>query len=280
MMPLFVLPFPAINPVLLEIGPFQLRWYALGYIFGILAAWWYSRRLVADTRLWGPAGPPLTPSHLDDLVVYATIGIVAGGRIGYVLVYDLQAFLGDPLQIFALWNGGMSFHGGFLGTILAMVIFAWRRKIPVWSLIDSVAPGVPFGIFFVRITNFINGELWGRPTDVPWAMVFPTGGPEPRHPSQLYEAFLEGVVLFVLLRYLTHGQKRLQQPGFVSGAFAAWYGLSRTFVEFFRQPDAQIGDAGLLAGGITMGMLLSAPMIVAGIGTMLWASRRRPLPAE
>ncbi len=279
-MPLFAIPFPALNPVLLEVGPFQLRWYAIGYIAGILMGWWYSRRLVSNPALWGPGGSPVTRRHLDDLVIYATIGIVAGGRIGYVLVYDLPAFLANPLQIFALWNGGMSFHGGFLGTILAMVIFAWRSRIPTWSLIDVVAPGVPFGIFFVRVTNFVNGELWGRVTDVPWAMVFPTGGSEPRHPSQLYEALLEGIVLFLLLRYLTYGQKRLRQPGFVSGAFAAGYGSARTFVEFFRQPDLQMGDGGFLAGGLTTGMLLSVPMVLAGVAVMVWAARRRPLPAE
>jgi phosphatidylglycerol:prolipoprotein diacylglycerol transferase len=168
----------------------------------------------------------------------------------------------------------MSFHGGFIGTAIAMVIFAWRTRIPTWSLIDVIGPASTFGIVLVRLANFINGELYGRVTDVPWGIVFPSGGPEPRHPSQLYEAFLEGVVLFLVLSYLIYGAKRLRTPGFLSGAFAAGYGAARTFVEFFRQPDIQMGDGGFLAGGLTTGMLLSIPMIVAGVAVMIWSSRR------
>jgi phosphatidylglycerol---prolipoprotein diacylglyceryl transferase len=270
-MPLFVLPFPAIDPVLIEFGPFAIRWYALAYIVGILLGWWYAKRLVAVTSIWGPAGPPMKPADIDDFVVYAALGIILGGRIGYVLFYDLPRFAADPAEIVALWHGGMSFHGGFLGTILAMMIFARSRRIPIWSLIDVIAPSVTFGLFLGRLANFINGELFGRVSDVPWAIVFPNGGPEPRHPSELYEAGLEGIVLFAILRILTHRYHKLAQPAFISGAFAAGYGAARTFAEFFREPDIQIG---YLAGGLTMGMLLSIPMIVAGIGVMLWASRR------
>jgi phosphatidylglycerol:prolipoprotein diacylglycerol transferase len=214
----------------------------------------------------------MKPADIDDFVVWCTLGIILGGRAGYVLFYDLPRFMDDPLQIFAVWEGGMSFHGGFLGTTLAMILFAWRRRIPVWSLIDVISPSVTFGLFLGRLANFINGELFGRFSDAPWAFVFPYGGPEPRHPSQLYEAGLEGIGLFVLCRILTHRYHKLERPGFVAGAFTCGYGVARTLVEFFREPDIQIG---YLAGGLTMGMLLSVPMIVAGIVLMIWASRRR-----
>ncbi|MCR4282842.1 MAG: prolipoprotein diacylglyceryl transferase [Bauldia sp.] len=270
-MPLLALPFPAIDPVLIQIGPFAIRWYALAYIVGIFFAWWYARRLVADRTLWRPGGAPIRPADLDDFVVWAAIGIVGGGRLGYVLFYDLPHYLAEPADILAVWHGGMSFHGGFLGTILAMTIFAWRRAIPVWSLIDVIAPSVTIGLLLGRLANFINGELFGRVTDVPWAVVFPNGGDEPRHPSQLYEAALEGLALFIFLRILTHRYHRLATPGFVSGGFAFGYGLARTFVEFFREPDIQIG---YFAGGLTMGMLLSVPMIAVGIVLMVWSARR------
>jgi phosphatidylglycerol---prolipoprotein diacylglyceryl transferase len=268
---LLALPFPAIDPVLISIGPLSIRWYALAYIAGIFIAWWYAKRLVADAGLWGPAGAPMKPTDLDDFVVWAALGIVLGGRLGYVLFYDLQHYLEQPQDIVAVWHGGMSFHGGFLGMMLAMALFARSRKIPAWSLIDVVATGVPFGLFFGRLANFINGELYGRVTDAAWGIVFPGGGDQPRHPSQLYEGALEGIVLFLLIRLATHRYHKLATRGFVSGVFCAGYGVARTFVELFREPDAQIG---YLAGGLTLGMLLSIPMIVFGIGLMIWASRR------
>jgi phosphatidylglycerol:prolipoprotein diacylglycerol transferase len=281
-MTLFALPFPAIDPVLIEIGPFAIHWYALAYIAGIFVGWWYAKRLAGNARLWAPANPPMTPADIDDFVVWGALGIILGGRIGYVLFYDLPQFLANPLQIFAVWNGGMSFHGGFLGTILAMVLFARRRGIPPWCLIDVIAASVPFGLFFGRLANFINGELFGRVSDVPWAMVFCNdyilemqgtciAGPLPRHPSQLYEAALEGIAFFLLLRLFTHKFRRLRYPSFVSGVFCVGYGFARVFVEFFREPDVQIG---YLAGGLTMGMLLSLPMIAYGIFLMVTASRR------
>jgi phosphatidylglycerol:prolipoprotein diacylglycerol transferase len=277
-MPLFVIPFPPIGPTLVEFGPFAIRWYALSYIAAIFFGWWYAKRLVASRRIWGPAGAPMQPVAIDDFVIWATVGIIAGGRLGYVLVYDLWEYVSNPLEILALWHGGMSFHGGFLGTILAMVLFARARKIPVWSLIDVIAASVPPGIVFVRLANFVNGELFGRPADVPWAMVFPNGGPEPRHPSQLYEALLEGVVLFIVLRLLTHRFGKLRQPGVVSGVFATGYGLARIVSEFFREPDVQMG---YYAGGLTMGMILSIPMVLFGIGLTVWALRRPPaVPAQ
>ena len=279
-LPLFVLPFPAIDPVAIAVGPFAIRWYALAYVAGIFLGWWYAKRLARDASLWGPAGPPLTPRDIDDFVVWAALGIVVGGRIGFVLFYDLRHYLAQPADILAVWNGGMSFHGGFLGTIIAMVLFAWRRKIPVWSLIDVIAASVPFGLFLGRLANFVNGELWGRVTDLPWAVLFPDApdsGTMPRHPSQLYEAALEGIALFLLLRLLTHRYHRLATPGFVSGAFAFGYGIARTFSEFFREPDIQIG---FLPGGLTMGMVLSIPMIVAGAAVMVWTARSARRPAE
>lgn len=270
-MPLFALPFPVIDPVLIEIGPFAIRWYALAYILGIFLGWWYAKRLVADRRLWGAAGAPMTPADIDDFVVWAALAIVLGGRLGYVLLYDVPRFIDQPAEIFAIWHGGMSFHGGFLGVTLAMAIFARRRGIPVLSLFDVIGPSVTVGLFLGRLANFINGELWGRVSEAPWAMVFPDAGPAPRHPSQLYEAGLEGLALFLLLRLVTHRYHRLATPGFVAGAFAAGYGCARTFVEFFREPDVQIG---YLAGGLTMGMLLSIPLIVAGVALMIWSAKR------
>jgi phosphatidylglycerol:prolipoprotein diacylglycerol transferase len=278
-LPLLALPFPAIDPIAISVGPIAIRWYALAYVAGIFLGWWYAKRLVTNASLWGPTGAPLTARDIDDFVVWAAVGIVLGGRLGFVLFYDFRHYIAQPGDILAVWNGGMSFHGGFLGTIAAMVLFAWRRKIPVWSLIDVIAASVPFGLFLGRIANFVNGELWGRVTDVPWAMMFPDApdsGTVPRHPSQVYEAALEGLVLFLILRLLTHRYHRLATPGFVSGAFACGYGLARTFVEFFREPDIQIG---FLPGGFTMGMLLSIPMVVAGAVAMLWAVRAGKRPA-
>ena len=277
-MELLALPFPVIDPVLIQVGPLAIRWYALAYIAGIFLAWWYAKRLVNDARLWGPAGAPLKGADLDDFVVWAALGVVVGGRLGYVLFYDLQHYLQQPGDILAVWHGGMSFHGGFLGMMLAMTLFARSRNIPAWSLIDVVATGVPFGLFFGRLANFINGELWGRVSDAPWAMVFPNAGDLPRHPSQLYEAGLEGIVLFIALRIATHRFHKLATRAFVSGIFCTGYGLSRTFVEFFREPDVQVGYL-FQTDFFTEGMLLSIPMILFGIGLMVWASRREAAAA-
>jgi phosphatidylglycerol:prolipoprotein diacylglycerol transferase len=274
--PLFAIPFPNIDPVLLSVGPFHIRWYALSYIVGIFVGWWWARRLAGNAKLWGAKGAPLKPGDIDDFVVWATLGIILGGRVGYVLFYDLPRFLESPASIFAIWEGGMSFHGGFLGTMLAMVLFARRRKIPTWSLIDVIAASVPPGILLVRIANFINGELWGKETDLPWGVAFPMAGPEPRHPTQLYEGLLEGAALFLILLYFTHAQKRLRQPAFISGVFAAWYGTTRILIEFVRVPDVQIG---YLAGPLTLGMLLSIPLFLAGIGLIVWSLRRTPAAA-
>ena len=266
-LPFTALIYPQFDPVALQLGPLSVHWYGIGYVVSILFAWWYSKRLVANPALWANGQPPIKPLDLDDFVTWAAIGVVLGGRIGYILFYDFSRFAADPLSMFALWNGGMSYHGGMMGTILAMVLYARKRGIPVWSLLDTVAAGVPFGLGVGRLTNFVNGELWGRQTDVPWAFQLPNG--EVRHASQLYEALLEGLVLFLVLRVLTHRMLKLKTPKFIGGAFICGYGLSRIFIEIFRVPDAQLG---YLAGGwLTMGMILSTPMVLAGLWAMATA---------
>ncbi len=270
-MPLFAIPFPPIDPVLVEFGPIAIHWYGLAYVAGILLGWWYARSLVANVPLWG-AKPQISVTDIDDFLTWAVIGIILGGRLGYVLFYDLAVFLEDPSRIVKLWTGGMSFHGGLAGTVIAMVLFARSRGFSPFSLFDVIAASVGFGIFFGRIANFINQELWGKPTSVAWGVIFPDAGPEPRHPSQLYEALLEGLVLFAILRILTHRFGRLSTPGFVAGAFVAWYALARIFVEFFRLPDQQLGY--LFGGWLTMGMVLSLPMLALGIWAMATSPSR------
>jgi phosphatidylglycerol---prolipoprotein diacylglyceryl transferase len=267
-MPVAVIPFPAFDPVLVHIGPFAIRWYALAYIFGILIGWVYARAIIRSERLWG--GPaPFTIIDFDDFLLWVTLGIILGGRTGYVLFYNLSYFIAHPLEIFELWHGGMSFHGGFTGCVVAVVAFALSRGISIMSLGDITCAVAPIGLFLGRIANFINGELWGRPTDVPWAMVFPNpeAGGVPRHPSQLYEATLEGLVLLVILALLIRFGA-LKRPGMIIGSFAVGYAIARTFCEFFREPDIQLG---FLWGGITMGQLLSIPLFLAGLCFMLYA---------
>jgi phosphatidylglycerol---prolipoprotein diacylglyceryl transferase len=265
----FVIPFPIIDPVLVKLGPFAVRWYALAYVVGLIGGWLYARRLAASESLWGGRVRP-TAEHLDDLLVYAALGVVVGGRTGYVLFYNLPFFLANPGEILAVWNGGMSFHGGLVGCAVALVVLARQRGLPILSLADIAAAVAPIGLFLGRIANFVNSELWGRAADVPWAMVFPNGGPAARHPSQLYEAALEGVVLFVVLALAIRGGA-LRRAGLVSGLFGIGYGLARIACEFFREPDAQLG---YLFGGATMGMLLSLPLILAGL-VLVVLSRRR-----
>jgi phosphatidylglycerol---prolipoprotein diacylglyceryl transferase len=259
--------FPNIDPVIVNLGPLSLHWYGLGYVAGIMFAWWYGKRLIGNMRLWRDNVPPMEPLDLDDFVLWAALGIVLGGRVGHILFYDFAKYAADPLSIFYVWNGGMSFHGGFLGMVIAMILFARRRAINVWSLFDVIACAAPVGLGLVRLANFINSELWGRVTDVSWGVIFPNGGPLPRHPSQIYEALLEGLVLIVAMRLLSHSAFKLRTPGFIAGAFVALYGSFRILVETVREPDSQIG---FLAGGwLTMGMVLSLPMIAAGLWAML-----------
>jgi phosphatidylglycerol---prolipoprotein diacylglyceryl transferase len=266
------LPFPDISPVIFSIGPLQVHWYGLGYVVGILFAWWYGKRLLSTPHLWPRDKAPMDPDALDDFVLWAALGVVLGGRIGYVLFYNFDYYLANPLSIPAVWDGGMSFHGGFLGTTLAMILFARSRRIPVWSMFDTIAAGVPVGLGLVRIANFINSELWGRVSDVPWAVYFPNGGPLPRHPSQLYEAALEGLVLFIVLALLVWKGRKLKIPGYVTGVFVTGYGLSRIFVEFFREPDPQLGYL-LGTNWLTMGMVLSVPMVLVGLWA-IWRAKR------
>ena len=266
---LLAIPFPTIDPVLVEVGPLVIRWYALAYIAGIVLGWRLARRLVQLRPV------AATPEQVDDFVTWVTLGIILGGRLGYVLFYRPGHYLWNPLEILAVWQGGMSFHGGAVGVILAIVLFARRHRLDMFALADRTTAVVPIGLFFGRLANFINGELWGRVTDVPWAMAFPGAGPEPRHPSQLYQAGLEGLALFALLMALVWNPAIRARRGFVSGAFLAGYGAARFIGEFFRQPDAHLG---FLFAGATMGQLLSVPMILVGAWLMLRA-RPAPVPA-
>lgn len=270
-MPLLAIPFPAFDPVIFSVGVFSVRWYALAYIAGILAAWWLARRIAENRALWG-GHSPVCASDVDDVIAWCALGIVLGGRIGYVLFYGKSYFFNHPSEIFQLWHGGMSFHGGFLGTIAALLLYAYRRKIPLLSMLDLGAVVTPIGLFLGRIANFVNGELWGRVTDVPWAVIFPHAGPLPRHPSQLYEAGLEGIVLFAI-GLIAVRMGALKRPGLVGGLFVAGYGFARVAGEQFRQPDAQLG---FLVGGLTMGTLLSLPMIAAGLIAIVCAVKKAP----
>jgi len=261
----FAIPFPMIDPVLLQIGPFAIRWYALAYIAGIVLGWRLARRLVVL------APKVATPEQVDDFVTWVTLGIILGGRFGYVIFYRPDIFLRAPWEILYLWQGGMSFHGGALGVILALFFFTRRQGLDWVAFSDRVVCVVPIGIFLGRLANFINGELWGRVSDVPWAMIFPGAGPDPRHPSQLYQAGLEGLCLFILLMLLVSRPAVRARAGVLSGVFLAGYGVARFTGEFFRQPDAHLG---FLFAGATMGQLLSLPMMAVGVWLVLRGVRR------
>ncbi len=263
------IPFPAIDPVLIQLGPLAIRWYSLAYIAGFLLGWMYIKRLLLQENLWAPKAP-MTVEQSDDFLLWTAIGVILGGRIGYSLFYNFSYYVENPMDILKVWEGGMSFHGGLLGVIIAIYIYCRRNNLNYLSVMDLVAAAVPIGLFFGRIANFINGELFGRVTDVPWAVIFPRGGPDPRHASQVYEALLEGLLMFFVLRLLIQKFKILHHPGMASGVFLAGYGLSRIFVEFFRMPDAQLG---YFFGFITMGMILSVPMVLLGLG-VVWYTKK------
>ncbi|NBC33289.1 MAG: prolipoprotein diacylglyceryl transferase [Alphaproteobacteria bacterium] len=271
---MLAIPFPAIDPVAIEIGPLAIRWYALAYLAGFLLGWRYAVRLARRD-----AGPPSGPD-IDDFLTWAIIGVILGGRIGFALFYNPAYFLANPLEILKIWEGGMAFHGGLIGVVLAIILFARHRGHSPFVLGDIIACVTPIGLFFGRIANFINNELWGRPTDLPWAVTFPIP-PEwqaliptvPRHPSQLYEAFLEGLVLFVILALLARRPAVRARPGLLTGVFLTGYGVFRFLVEFVRQYDPR---EGLFLGVFTTGQLLSVPMVLAGIAFILWALRRPP----
>lgn len=258
-----MLTYPQIDPVALHLGPLKIHWYGLMYLIGFGGAWWLGQR-----RARRP-GAILAPEQIGDLIFYGAIGAVLGGRIGYILFYDLGNYLAHPLNMLKVWEGGMSFHGGMLGVITAMWLYGRKINRGFFQLMDFVAPLAPIGLGAGRIGNFINGELWGKVTDVPWAMIFPHGGPLPRHPSQLYQAFLEGLMLFLILWFYSSKPRPTMA---VSGLFLLCYGVFRFVVEFARQPDAQLGY--LAFGWLTMGQVLSTPMILGGIGLMVWAYRR------
>ncbi len=283
--------FPDFDPILISIGPIPVRWYALAYVVGILLGWRYASLLAEKTRLWTPNRPPLDKDGVADLAAWIILGIILGGRLGFALFYNPSLYaqlftgdsLGERLELLQIWTGGMSFHGGLLGVTVAIILFARSKGANLLSVGDMIAPVVPIGLFTGRLANFINGELWGRPTDVPWAVRFCNdriretfgfcpAGDIPRHPSQLYEAGLEGLLLFVVLAVAVFKLGFLKRPGLVTGMFLVGYGLSRAMLETVREPDAGMPDFAL---GLTMGMMLSIPMILAG-AFLIWRAASRP----
>ena len=257
-----------LDPIIFEYKGFALRWYSLAYLAGILIGWWYLLKLIDR------AGAPMARRHADDMVFYATLGIILGGRLGYVLFYKPAEYFADPVQIFKLWDGGMSFHGGVIGTSLGIFYLARKNGLNWLRIHDYVACCVPFGLFFGRLANFVNHELWGRTTDVPWGVIFPDGGPFPRHPSQLYEAGLEGILLFLILWYLFWKTDARYYPGRLVGTFLLGYGVSRFIVEFWREPDLHLVDFARDTG-LHMGQWLSVPMILGGAWLIATSARRR-----
>ncbi|MEM8935729.1 MAG: prolipoprotein diacylglyceryl transferase [Pseudomonadota bacterium] len=281
-----MIPYPNIDSVALQLGPLPIRWYSLAYIAGLAGGWWYLTRLIANARLWASAGAPIDRTQLDDVLFWVALGVIGGGRLGYVLFYEpallvapwitLAGFVPFPPAL-ALWHGGMSFHGGLLGVTLAGYFFSRKHKVDALSLGDLFACAAPIGLFFGRIANFINAELYGRPWDGAWSMVFPTDPLQvARHPSQLYEAALEGLVLFVVMLVAVYKFDLLKRKGAAIGLFLAGYGLARTFVENFREPDSHLPDFPL---GLTMGMMLSLPMVALG-AWLIWRVWRNPKSAN
>ncbi|MBS3952640.1 MAG: prolipoprotein diacylglyceryl transferase [Methylomicrobium sp.] len=258
-----MLNYPAIDPVAISLGPVNIHWYGLMYLIGFAGVW-----ILGKKRAEKP-GSPVTPEAIEDLVTYGALGVILGGRLGYILFYNFNEFLNDPSVIYKIWQGGMSFHGGMLGVFIAMWLFARKQQCTMLQLTDIIAPLAPIGLGAGRLGNFINGELWGRTTDVPWSMIFPGGGPLPRHPSQLYEAFLEGIVLFIILWWFTQKPRPVMAP---TGLAVMLYGCFRFFVEFFRMPDAHLGYLAL--DWVTMGQILSTPMILIG-GLMVYFAYKR-----
>ena len=286
------MPFPDIDPIVtigalkLEFGPFAIRWYALAYVAGILLGWRYATGLLRNTALWTHRPAPFTPEQMDDLILWIALGVIGGGRLGHVLFYTPDMIVSDPLGVVRVWEGGMSFHGGVIGVTVAMVLFAWRNKLDLLRIADVVAPAYPIGHFLGRCANFVNGELWGRPTDLPWGIVFCNdrlreqgggqcyAGEVARHPSQLYEAAFEGLILFLILRWATHHAKLGNRRGVIAGIFILFYGVFRIAIETVRQPDAGLENLPL---GLTMGMYLSIPMVLGG-AYLIWRGMREPLP--
>lgn len=280
-MELMAIPFPGIDPVAIGLGPVQVRWYGLAYLMGLVLGWQYMRRLLSQPALWR-GGPPMRPEQVDDFLLWATLGTVIGGRLGFILLYYPGVFLNDPMRIFAVWEGGMAFHGGLLGVACAIALFARFNQVPWLSLADLAASAAPFGLFFGRIANFINGELYGRPTDMPWGVVFPAHLLDPgdlavpRHPTQLYEAFLEGLLLFLVLRYFTHARGSLKYPGMTAGIFLSGYALARITAEFFKVWDDNLF---FTTEYFSQGMVYSLPMLALGVYLIVRTTRGQAVAA-
>ncbi|KWT64196.1 Prolipoprotein diacylglyceryl transferase [Hyphomicrobium sulfonivorans] len=272
------IPFPNLDPVALQIGPVAIKWYGLAYLAGLVLGWIYIRRLITSNRLWANDTPPFSLAKVDDLLLYITAGVVLGGRLGFVLFYEPGYYLANPQDIIAVWKGGMAFHGALVGCIVAIWVFARNNGVNPWSTGDLVTAAVPIGLFFGRVANFVNGELYGRPTTMPWGMVFPEAAinhpaiePTTRHPSQLYEALLEGLVLFIVLRVMTHHFGALKRPGLVAGTFLAGYALARSTAELFREPHFAHA---FNVGPLTAGIAYSIPMLLLGLMVIYWARTR------
>jgi phosphatidylglycerol:prolipoprotein diacylglycerol transferase len=264
------LTYPDIDPVAIKLGPLAIRWYGLAYITGLVLGWRYTVWLAGQKRFNAPGSRP-TATDLDDFLFWAMAGVLIGGRMGIVLFYQPHEYLADPISILKIWEGGMSFHGGMLGVVTALILFTRRRGIPLFHIADLVACAAPIGLFFGRLANFVNGELWGRVTDSPLGMVFPTGGPQPRHPSQLYEAASEGLILFAILGVLAQVPAVRRRDGLLTGLFLVGYSIARSTCELFREPDSYLG---FIVGGISMGQILSFPMLLAGLGFIAYALSR------
>jgi phosphatidylglycerol---prolipoprotein diacylglyceryl transferase len=276
MTPLALLTYPNIDPVAIELGPVAVKWYGLSYMAGLLLGWYYIRKLVSTPRLWAGDKPPLTLERIDDLLLYMTGAVIIGGRLGQVLLYDPEFYFANPAEIFKVWKGGMSFHGGVIACALLIILFANIYKVSARSVADLVCASSPFGLFFGRIANFINSEHWGRVTDAWVGMVFPNGGENPRHPSQLYEAALEGIVMFAIIRIATHHFMTLKRPGVTTGIWMIWYAIARSFSEFFREPEPyNIFNI----GPITAGQVYCVPMVVLGL-YLLWTARKKDEPGK
>ncbi|MEQ1651396.1 MAG: prolipoprotein diacylglyceryl transferase [Hyphomicrobium sp.] len=270
MITLAALTFPNIDPVALNIGPISIKWYGLSYMAGLILGWLYVRRLLTTPHLWKNATAPFGIDRVDDLLLYITLAVILGGRLGQVLLYEPGYYFANPVEILKTWRGGMSFHGALIGSAIAILLFARQFKVSARTVMDLCCAAVPFGLFFGRIANFINSEHWGRTTDAAIGMVFPNGGPEPRHPSQLYEAALEGMVMLVIMRIMTHKVLGLKRPGLVTGVWLVWYAIARTICEFFREPEP---IHALNIEPFTAGQLYSIPMFLLGLYFIFTARR-------
>lgn len=276
MTPLALLIYPNIDPVAIHLGPVSVKWYGLAYMAGFILGWLYIRRLVSTPRLWAGQKAPLTLERIDDLLLFMTFGVIVGGRLGQVFLYDPDFYFAHPSEILKVWKGGMSFHGGVIGCTLLILIFAYIYKVSARSVGDLVCASVPFGLFFGRIANFINSEHWGRVTDAWVGMVFPNGGDNPRHPSQLYEAALEGIVMFIIIRIATHHFLTLKRPGLTTGIWMIWYAIARSFSEIFREPEAYNI---MNIGPFTAGQVYCVPMVLLGV-YLIWSAYRKGEPGK